>query len=180
MNKLSTKSALRAELIAARRRMAPDVKAQADARIVERLARWLDERQVRIVGGYLAMAGEPDLSALYEQLAARGVQVTMPVVLAREQPLQFLPWQPGDALMRDASGTMAPAAREGYLQPDAVIAPCVGYTDDQLRLGYGGGYFDRTLAQVPRPLAVGVAYAMAKVSFAADAYDVPLDEIITD
>lgn len=180
MNKLTTKPVLRAALIAARRTMSADVKAQADARIVARLAQWIDAHQVRVLGGYLAMAGEPDLSALYAQLAARGIQVAMPVVLEKQQPLHFVPWQAGDALARDASGTLAPAARDGYVQPDAVIAPCVGFTDDKLRLGYGGGYFDRTLSQSPRPMAVGVAYATAKVAFAADPYDVPLDEILTD
>ncbi len=180
MNKLSTKPALRAALIAARRTMPADVKTQADARIIERLARWIDARQVKLLGGYLAMAGEPELAPLYAMLAERGVRVAMPVVVERHYPLRFVPWQPGDALARDASGTMAPVARAGYVQPDAVIAPCLGYTDSKLRLGYGGGYFDRTLAQSPRPLAVGVAYAMAKVAFAADDYDVPLDDIITD
>ncbi len=180
MNKLSTKPALRAALIAARRTMPADVKAQADARIIERLAGWIDARQVQLLGGYLAMAGEPELAPLYAMLAERGVRIAMPVVVERHHPLRFVRWQPGDALARDASGTLAPTAREGYVQPDAVIAPCLGYTDSKLRLGYGGGYFDRTLAQSPRPLAVGVAYAIAKVAFAADVYDVPLDDIITD
>ena len=180
MNNLSTKSELRAALIAARRQMPADVKAQADARIIERLAAWIDAHQVRLLGGYLAMAGEPQLLPLYQQLAARGIGVAMPVVVERHQPLRFVIWQPGDALARDASGTMAPVARDAWAQPDAIIAPCVGFTAQKLRLGYGGGYFDRTLAQSPRPLAVGVAYASAQVDFAADAYDVPLDDILTD
>ena len=180
MNNLSTKSELRAALIAARRRMPADVKAQADARIIARLTEWIDTHQVRLLGGYLAMASEPELAPLYAALAQRGVQVAMPVVVERHHPLRFVLWQAGDALARDASGTLAPVAREGFVQPDAVIAPCIGYTSDKLRLGYGGGYFDRTLAQSPRPLAVGIAYANAKVDFAADAYDVPLDDILTD
>ncbi len=180
MNKLSTKSALRTALIAARRQMPADVKAQADARIIERLGHWIDAHQVKLLGGYLAMAGEPELLPLYATLARRGVGLAMPVVVERHHPLRFVLWQPGDVLARDASGTLAPVAREGFVQPDAVIAPCVGFTEQKLRLGYGGGYFDRTLAQSPRPLAVGVAYAMAKVTFEADAYDMPLDEILTD
>ncbi len=180
MNNLSTKSELRAALIAARRQMPADVKAQSDARIIERLAAWIDARQVGLLGGYLAMAGEPELAPLYAALAKRGVVVAMPVVVERHHPLRFVCWQPGDALARDASGTLAPSARANFVQPDAVIAPCLGYTEQNLRLGYGGGYFDRTLAQSPRPLAVGVAYATARVAFAADAYDVPLDHIITD
>ncbi|MEO0317591.1 MAG: hypothetical protein RL404_1268 [Pseudomonadota bacterium] len=180
MNNLSTKSELRTTLIAARRRMPADVKTQSDGRIIERLAHWIDAHQVRLLGGYLAMAGEPELAPLYASLAERGVVVAMPVVVERHHPLRFVRWQPGDALARDASGTLAPAARDHFVQPDTVIAPCLGYTEQNLRLGYGGGYFDRTLAQPSRPRAVGVAYATARVAFAADAYDVPLDEIITD
>lgn len=180
MNNPSNKSELRQRLIAARRALTPDAKAQADARIAARLLQWLERHQVKVLGGYLAIAGEPDLSALYAELPARGIVLAMPVVLEREHPLVFVHWQAGDALAKDASGTMAPVARGEYLQPDAVLAPCVGFTVENLRLGFGGGYFDRTLAQTPRPKAVGIAYSFAKVEFAAEAHDVPLDAIITD
>ncbi len=180
MENLASKAELRRHLLAARRSLAPDVKTQADARILARLADWLQAHPVRVLGAYLAMAGEPDLSALYAALAEQGVIIAMPVVLNKQQPLSFVRWQQGDVLARDASGTLAPAAREQFLMPDAVIAPCVGFTSHNLRLGYGGGYFDRTLAQQPRPKAWGVAYAFTRVSFAADRYDMPLDVIFTD
>jgi 5-formyltetrahydrofolate cyclo-ligase len=180
MNNPSNKSELRQRLIAARRALTSDARAQADARIAAQLMQWLERHQIKVLGGYLAIAGEPDLSALYAELPARGITLAMPVVLEREQPLVFVRWQAGDALAKDASGTMAPVARGEYLQPDAVLAPCVGFTADNLRLGFGGGYFDRTLAQTPRPKAVGIAYAFAKVEFAAEAHDVPLDAIITN
>lgn len=167
-------------MIAARRDLEPAVKAQADARIAERLSLWLERHQVRVLGAYLPMPGEPDVSPLYAPLLARGIVLAMPVVLERHHPLVFVRWQPGDALARDASGTPAPAARGDYLQPDAVLAPCIGFTDACLRLGFGGGYFDRTLAQAPRPKAVGIAYASARVEFAAEAHDIPLDVVITD
>jgi 5-formyltetrahydrofolate cyclo-ligase len=174
------KADLRRELIAARKAMTPDVKAQADARIAARLSAWLDAHQVRLLGAYLPMAGEPDLLSLYATLSDRGIQVAMPVVLEKNQPLRFVPWQAGDALARDASGTMAPADRTHFVTPDAVLAPCLGFTETRLRLGYGGGYFDRTLAQTPRPLSVGIAYAFTKVVFAADVFDIALDVILTD
>ena len=179
-NAPSGKPALRQQLIAARRALSADAKAQADARIAARLRQWISLHRVKVLGGYLAIAGEPDLSALYAELPELGVTLAMPVVLERHHPLVFVRWQPGDALAKDASGTMAPLARGDYLQPDAVLAPCIGYTEEKLRLGFGGGYFDRTLAQSPRPKAVGIAYAFAKVSFGAEPHDVPLDAIITD
>lgn len=180
MNQATSKAELRQQLIAARRALAPDVKAEADARIIAKLLSWLQTNHIRVLGAYLAIAGEPDMSSLYGVLPAHGIKVAMPVVLAREQPLVFVEWRPGDALAKDASGTLAPIMRDLYLQPDAVLAPCIGYTDQNLRLGFGGGYFDRTLAQDPRPRAVGIAYAFAKVSFEAEAHDIPLDIILTD
>jgi 5-formyltetrahydrofolate cyclo-ligase len=180
MNSPTNKPELRKELIAARRALSADAKAQADARIATRLKQWLEMQQVKTLGGYLAIAGEPDLSALYAQLPALGIELAMPVVLEKDQPLVFVRWQAGDALAKDASGTMAPVTRGDYLRPDAVLAPCIGFTESGLRLGFGGGYFDRTLAQMPRPKAVGIAYAFAKVDFAAEPHDVPLDAIITD
>lgn len=174
------KADLRKELIAARKAMTVDVKAQADARIAARLSAWLDAHQVRVLGAYLPMAGEPDLLSLYATLPGRGIQVAMPVVLEKNQALRFVLWQAGDALVRDASGTMAPADRTHFVTPDAVLAPCLGFTETRLRLGYGGGYFDRTLAQTPRPLSVGIAYAFTKVVFAADVFDIALDVILTD
>ncbi len=180
MKSPNDKPSLRRQLIAARRALDPAVKAQADARIGERLSEWIDRHQVRVLGAYLPMSGEPDLSPLYPQLLARDVALALPVVLERHHPLVFVRWRPGDAIARDASGTPAPAARGDYLQPDAVLAPCIGFTDECLRLGFGGGYFDRTLAQSTRPRAVGIAYEFSRVGFAAEAHDIPLDVIITD
>ncbi len=180
MKNSNAKADLRKELIAARKAISADVKVQADARIASKLVAWLDAHQVAVLGAYLPMAGEPDLTSLYATLPARGIQVAMPVVLEKNQPLHFVHWQAGDALTRDASGTLAPTDRKQFVRPDAVLAPCVGYNDAQYRLGYGGGYFDRTLAQSPRPLAVGIAYAITKADFPADAFDIPLDVILTD
>ncbi len=156
------------------------MKAQADTRIADTLSRWIDRHQVRVLGAYLPMPGEPDLSPLYPQLLARGIVLAMPVVLERHHPLSFVRWHPGDAIARDASGTPAPTVRGTYLEPDTVLAPCIGFTDACLRLGFGGGYFDRTLVQSPRPRAIGIAYAFSRVSFAAEAHDIALDAIVTD
>ena len=180
MNQPTSKAELRQQLIAARRALSPADKAAADARIVAKLLPWLIAHRVTILGAYLAIAGEPDMSALYDALPTHGIKLAMPVVLVRQQALVFVRWQPGDATSKDASGTLAPTERKHFVKPDAVLAPCVGYNDAQYRLGYGGGYFDRTLAQSPRPLAVGIAYAITKADFPADAFDIPLDVILTD
>jgi 5-formyltetrahydrofolate cyclo-ligase len=94
--------------------------------------------------------------------------------------LRYAAWQEGDALTKDASGTLAPATRTAFMEVDVVLVPCVGFTDTGYRLGYGGGYFDRTLACAPRPTSVGIAYAFTKISFEESLLDIPLDLIITD
>lgn len=176
----ANKSALRRMLIAARRALPASAKAQADARIAAHLSRWLASNQASLLGVYLPMPDEPDLMALYGQLHERGVALAMPLVVEKNKALRYAAWQPGDMMSKDASGTLAPLARSGFVEPDVVLAPCLGFTTTRLRLGYGGGYFDRTLARTPRPLAIGIAYASAQVEFDASAYDVALDLIITD
>ena len=174
------KADLRRQLIAARRAMPANVKAQADARIIAALSAWLDEHQPRSLGGYLAMPGEPELMPLYEGLAARGIALAMPVAVQKQAALIYQRWLPGEPLSRDASGMQAPAARDAQIAPDVVLAPCVGFNDQGFRLGFGGGYFDRTLAVTPRPTALGIAYASTRVRFTADPHDIALDLIITD
>jgi len=180
METLSNKAAIRHQLIAARRALPDAVKAQADARIAARLANWIATNKVRIIGVYLPMQGEPDLSALYAQWSDAGLTLAMPIALEKNAPLAYAHWQPGHAMSRDVSGTLAPVAQAPRVQADVIIAPCVGFTEDGLRLGYGGGYFDRTLAARPRPYSIGVAYACTRTSFAADIYDIALDLIIAE
>jgi len=180
MNTNTLKPVLRQQLLAARRAMPAHTKLAADQKIVQALSDCLTQHPPKILGAYLAMPGEPDLSELYTRLAARGLALAMPVVTEKNQPLRFISWQAGDPLARDASGTLAPIARTGFVKPDVVLAPCLGFTAGLLRLGYGGGYFDRTLAESPRPRAIGIAYAFAEVDFTADKYDVALDQIITE
>ena len=180
MDNPTVKADLRRQLIAARRAMSADVKAQSDARIMAALWSWIDEHQPRSLGGYLAMAGEPELMPLYESLSSRGITLAMPVAVEKHTALVYQRWLPGESLSRDASGMQAPSAENAQIAPEVVLAPCVGFNEQGFRLGFGGGYFDRTLALTPRPRALGIAYAITRVSFPTDPHDIALDLIITD
>ena len=98
MDNPTVKADLRRQLIAARRAMSADVKAQSDARIMAALWSWIDEHQPRSLGGYLAMAGEPELMPLYESLSSRGITLAMPVAVEKHTALVYQRWLPGQEM----------------------------------------------------------------------------------
>ena len=108
-------------------------------------------------------------------------RAAMPVVIARDAAMIFRAWTPTTPMGCDRYGIPIPAAGE-ELAPGIVLLPLVAFDEAGYRLGYGGGYFDRTLAvQVPRPLTIGVGFELARVpSIRPQAHDVPLDVIITE
>jgi 5,10-methenyltetrahydrofolate synthetase len=176
----TNKNALRRKLLADRQAIASEVRQEWDAAIGMRLFSWWNVNPCQTLGIYWPMRGEPDLRNVYEELAERGVQLALPIVENKTSPLTFASWAPGDKLVKDALGVMVPEKRSACLHPDGVLVPCVGFNAANYRLGYGGGFYDRTLAVAPRPLAVGIAYQCCLADFAADAHDIPLDDIITE
>lgn len=175
----SDKSALRTALLAARKEMTPAAKAAAEAVICSRLLAWLQTNQVQSIGVYHPIRQEPDLHPAYNALSAQGVHLSLPIIRGKELPLEFVRWTPGETLVKDAMGTSAPA-QGALVQPQALLIPCLGFNAARLRLGYGGGFYDRTLAQTARPLAIGIAYGDALVEFEGEAHDIALDVIITN
>lgn len=175
----SDKAGLRARLLAHRQALHLEVRREMDARIGVHLLEWWNRHRFESLGVYWPIRGEPDLHPVYAQLAQRGVRLALPAVAARQAPLVFLAWEPGAPTVRDAYGVQVPAAAEP-VSPQALLVPCVGFNDGNFRLGYGGGFYDRTLASLPRPATAGIAYAFSRVRFEADVFDVALDTIITD
>jgi len=174
------KADLRRLLLAARSAIATDARQQYDTAIGAHVLAWWRIHPVRILGIFWPMRGEPDLRDVYAELAAQGVQLALPLAIKPDAPLQFAAWAPGDALVPDALGVSIPAGRAILLHPEALLVPCVGFNSARMRLGYGGGYYDRTLAVAPRPYAIGIAYANTLASFDTAAHDVALDWIITE
>lgn len=174
------KAQMRAQLITIRRSMPSDVKVQADRRIIDTLFQVIREQQPKVLGGYLAIAGEPELMPLYTSLSKHGILFALPFAAVRRTPLSYRLWNPGEVLGRDASGMRAPPAENTEIKPDIVLAPCIGFNNEGYRLGFGGGYFDRTLAQPSAPMAIGIAYANAQINFPLEAHDIALQQIITE
>ncbi|WP_420472925.1 5-formyltetrahydrofolate cyclo-ligase [Noviherbaspirillum sp. ST9] len=173
------KSALRRELLANRQAITSEVRNAMDAAIARQVIAWHDAHPAGILGVYWPIRGEPDLRECYAVLAEQGTRLALPIVVDRNAPLRFLAWEPGDAMIKDSFGVAIPASGE-EVRPGALLIPCVGFNEQRFRLGYGGGFYDRTLAQAGRPVTVGIAYAQSRARFDADAHDVPLDYVITE
>ncbi len=130
----------------------------------------------RALAGYMPMRSEVDPLPL---MAGWDGPVCVPVVVAPGRPLAFRAWSPGAAMVPGAFGTMVPEDGAEAL-PEVVIVPLVAFTADGDRLGYGGGFYDRTLAML-RAEAVGLAYAAQRVeAIPVEATDVALGAVATE
>ena len=174
------KALLRSTLKARRNAIDPALKHTWDARIGARVLAWLQADPQALLGVYWPLAGEPDLLPAYGKMAAQGVRLALPVVIERDAALGFAEWLPGEETIADRMGVAVPKDLRMIARPPALLIPCLGFNDLGYRMGYGGGFYDRTLAPHPRPVTVGVAYACQLVAFDGDAHDVPLDRVITE
>ena len=174
------KAQLRKSLLAARRALDARLRARWDGALGAHVLAWWRISRVAALGVYWPLHGEPDLSAAYAELAALGVCLALPVVLQKEAPLVFSAWQPGEAMLTDGMGVAVPARLRIGATPPAILVPCLGFNAQRYRLGYGGGFYDRTLAALPRPATLGVAYACLAAPFASGAHDIALDDIVTE
>lgn len=171
---------LRRSLLAARECISIDARTDNDQAISAAVIDWFAAHPVQTLGIYWPMRGEPDLREAYATLAAQGIALALPLSAIKNTPLRFAAWKPGDALRKDALGISVPESTALVVRPDALLIPCVGFNADRIRLGYGGGYYDRTLANDPKPLAIGVAYMLSLAQFPGEAHDIPLDAILTE
>jgi len=132
------------------------------------------------VSVYWPIRAEPDLRVWMGTLSRQGVRVALPVAVALGQPLVFREWHPHARLARGLWKIPYPADGAEVI-PNITIAPLVGFDGACYRLGYGGGFFDRTLAKLnPRPLAIGVGYpGAALTTIFPQPHDVPMDWIVT-
>src|SRR5215212_9623715 len=136
----------------------------------------LSLRSWRCVGLYWPFRGEYDAKPVAETIRARGAQLALPEVAAKAAPLVFRAWQPGDQLVSGVWNIPVPANGAAVL-PDLLLVPLVGFDSRRYRLGYGGGYYDRTIAAMPvRPYAVGIGFELAQLAtIHPQPHDIPMD-----
>jgi 5-formyltetrahydrofolate cyclo-ligase len=125
--------------------------------------------------------GEYDARHLARTLRERGALTALPVVVAPKQPLIFREWHPGVELAHGPLDIPYPA-NSAVVVPNAVLLPMNGWDPAGYRLGYGGGFFDRTLASLPKkPAVIGVTYEMAKMeTIRPQSWDIPVDWVVTE
>ncbi len=148
------------------------------------LAAFSDRLQGAVVSLYWPMRDEIDVRGLIDALAGAGARTALPVIAGRSEPLSFRAWRTGDALLPGVFGVHEPAGDAPVLVPDIVVAPLLAFDVSGNRLGYGGGYYDRTLRDLRARrdiVAAGVGYDEQEFSAVpGDTGDEILDMIITD
>ena len=181
---------LRKQLRERRAALSPGERIGAAQALVAQLERIPEFLTDRTVGGYWAVAGELPLLALLAGLRARGQTYCLPIVGA-DRRLAFVPWQAGDAITANRYGIPEPdrpmADRLTPDQLDVVLLPLLGFDRHGHRLGFGGGYYDRSFAflrgrrEVGKPVLVGIGYALQEVAAIEPMpWDVRLDYVATE
>lgn len=146
----------------------------------------LDERlrgsNLRVVSFYWPIQDEPDLRPLMTELSETGIDIALPLVETKASPLVFRRWTPNTRMVRGDWNIPVPPPDAPIVMPELVLAPLVGWDGEGYRLGYGGGYFDRTLAALARrPFAIGIGFQSARLAtIYPQPHDIALDLILSE
>jgi 5-formyltetrahydrofolate cyclo-ligase len=157
--------------------------ASAGARLASYGLSFLTPAPGAVVSGFSAISDEIDPAPLMLSLAGEGHPLCLPVMQGKGRPLLFRAWTPGDDMGRVQWGIAEPLPDKPVLDPDIVLVPLLAFDTRGYRLGYGGGFYDRTLERlrgIKPVVAVGVAYDELKVDAVPHLhYDQPLDWVLT-
>ena len=175
------RAVLRREKIAARDAMSPQEHALACSRITEELWAWLMPRKPGCIGFCWAVRKEFDCRPLVVRLLDIGWRACQPVVVKRAAPMEFREWQPDSPMAKDMHDIPIPATTK-VPAPGVLLLPLVAFDKHGFRLGYGGGYFDRTLAELdPRPITIGVGFELGRLdSIRPTSHDIAMDIVFTE
>lgn len=137
----------------------------------------------KIVAGFLPIGSEIDITNLLSRVIDNGGVTCLPCVVEDEKPLIFRKWENGDDLIIEKFKTKAPSETAEILLPDIIITPMLAFDNAKYRLGYGGGFYDRTLPEIKKiktVTIVGVAFDEQKIdTVPVGEFDYPLDVVVT-
>lgn len=177
------RKAQRARLIEERRALPLAERQRVGEAIAERLGQLSAlNGPVCCVGFYWPIRGEPDLRPFVRSLLERGFTSALPVVVEEKAPVEFHRYGTDTRLTRQRVWGIPIPAEPNPVRPDVLLIPLVGMDDACYRLGYGGGYYDRTLASLsPRPFAIGVGFELGRLeTICPQPHDIPMDTIVTE
>jgi len=176
------KAALRLKARASRAAILDSTRSGAAKAVADHFADAVALQSTQCVAGYWRIKDEMDCQPILIRLMDSGQPVCLPVVMGDGEPIEFRLWEDGTPLYEAGFGTLAPSELAPRVVPDIVIMPLLGFDARGTRLGYGGGYYDRTLEHLStRPLLVGLAFAAQEMdNIPHEAHDVPLDLVVTE
>jgi len=172
---------IRGELLAARRALTGAEQRRVRDRVNAALLAELARPDPGIIGFYWPIRGEIDIRPAVKELLRRGARAALPVITRRGEALEFAEWWPGMAMERGVWDIPVPADPL-WLHPTTLLVATLGFDAERYRLGYGGGYYDRTLAALaPLPGTVGIAHELGRLeTIFPRRHDIPLDRIVTE
>ncbi len=178
-----SKAELRAAALAKREALS-DKKRVAASQAIAKRGLPIEIAPGMIVSGYSPIRSEIDPFPLMRKLAAQGVKLALPAVMARGKSLAFRAWSPDDRLMLGPLGILEPSPAAAEVVPDIMLVPLAAFDRAGHRIGYGAGHYDYTLAhlrKVKAIFAVGVAFAVQEIAVVpAMPHDVALDYVLTE
>jgi 5-formyltetrahydrofolate cyclo-ligase len=176
------KAALRLKARSARAAILNSTRSDAAKAVAEHFFKAVVLAPGEIVAGYWRIKDEMDCQPILIRLMDSFQPVCLPVVLGDEEPLELRLWEQGAPLYEAGFGTLAPSELAPQVEPDVIVMPLLGFDKRGTRLGYGGGYYDRTLERLSkRPRLVGIAFAAQEFEdIPREPHDIPLDVIVTE
>jgi 5-formyltetrahydrofolate cyclo-ligase len=175
------RKAQRAERLERRIAVPESVRRSADERINELLVAGFPLLAGKAIGFYWPFKGEADPRVALHRFRIQGARTALPMVVEKKAPLRFLEWRPGVETIPGVFGLPIPQGTE-VIVPDVVMMPPIAFDAQGYRLGYGGGFFDRTLAAAaPQPLKIGIAREADRIeTIHPQPHDVPMDFVVTE
>ncbi len=176
------KSILREKALLARAGLNIKQKKAAEKKAANNFLNYISLEKNQIIAVYYPINNEINCLGLVENLREKNYKICLPVVIKKDAPMVFRLWQKGDKLTPDLTKTLAPNTNATKINPDIIIMPLVAFDKNGARLGYGKGYYDRTIANMKnKPLLVGYAFSIQELDkIKQDVYDVPLDYIVSE